>query len=35
MSDVKHYPYEITEKMLYDAWEVLEERNRFCTGKSV
>ena len=23
MSDVKHYPYPITEKMLYDAWDNL------------
>ena len=23
MSDVKHYPYKITEKMLYEAWDIL------------
>ena len=23
MSDIRHYPYPITEQMLYDAWDVL------------
>lgn len=34
MSDVRHYPYEITEKMLYDAWEMLEERNRLISKEN-
>lgn len=27
MSDVRHYPYPVTEKMLYEAWDVLKQQN--------
>ncbi|MDO4978158.1 MAG: iron-containing alcohol dehydrogenase family protein [Eubacteriales bacterium] len=26
MSDIKHYPYEVTEEMMYEAWEVIKNQ---------